>query len=149
MASIEVNDDEIVRALQKMKDAAGDISPALKEIGEILVESTKQRFASSQDPEGNLWVPNSKVTIDRKGKNRPLIDIGTLSEHIIYDVLVGNVLEIGSSMEYAAIQQFGGTKDEFPHLWGDIPSRPFLGISSADKEEILLIIEEHLADSMR
>lgn len=46
-------------------------------------------------------------------------------------------------MKYAAIQQFGGTKAQFPHLWGDIPARPFLPITPAgtlypaDREKIL------------
>jgi len=37
-----------------------------------------------------------------------------------------------------------GTKEEFPNLWGDIPGRPFLGISEQDKSDILAIIQRHL-----
>jgi len=48
-------------------------------------------------------------------------------------------------MEYAAMMQFGGTKSEFPNLWGDIPARPFLGISEDDKTDILTILERHLS----
>ncbi|MFK3602796.1 hypothetical protein [Pseudomonas sp. AP19] len=32
---------------------------------------------------------------------------------------------VGSDKPYAAMMQFGGGAD-FPHLWGDIPARPFL-----------------------
>ena len=39
-----------------------------------------------------------------------------------------NSVTVGNSAEYAAMQQFGGTKASFPHLWGDIPVRPFLPI---------------------
>ena len=35
---------------------------------------------------------------------------------------------IGNLMDYAAMQQFGGTKAQFPNLWGDIPARPFMPI---------------------
>ena len=49
-------------------------------------------------------------------------------------------------MEYAAMQQFGGIKSEFPHLWGDIPARPFLGVSESDAEEILAIVHDYLAN---
>ena len=49
-------------------------------------------------------------------------------------------------MAYAAMQQFGGTKSQFPHLWGDIPARPFLGISTADKQNIRDIIGSYLVE---
>jgi phage gpG-like protein len=49
-------------------------------------------------------------------------------------------------MVYAAMQQFGGTKAEFPHLWGDIPERPFLGVSD-DEKEILEIISDYLIEN--
>ncbi len=77
---------------------------------------------------------------------RPLIDEGTLMQQIEGNI-IGNTLEFGSSMEYAAMQQFGGTKNEFPFLWGDIPARPFLGISNDDEKAILSIIEEHILSS--
>lgn len=145
MISIIAKDMEIMDELQRLEHAAGDISPALKEIGEVLVESTKQRFVSGEGPDGQAWAENSPVTIDRKGRNKPLIDEGTLAEQLSYAV-TGNQLEVGSSMEYAAMQQFGGTKSEFPHLWGDIPARPFLGISESDAEEILAIVHDHLVN---
>lgn len=144
MISVIFHDKEIMQALQQLERSVGDISPALKEIGEVLVESTKQRFNSGEGPDGQAWAENSAVTIDRKGRNKPLIDEGTLAEQLRYEV-IGNQLEVGSSMEYAAMQQFGGTKSEFPHLWGDIPARPFLGISEADAAEILAIVHDHLA----
>ncbi len=52
---------------------------------------------------------------------------------------------LGSPMEYAAMQQFSGKKSEFPHLWGDIPARPFLGISKEDRQAILDIVEAYLS----
>jgi phage gpG-like protein len=77
---------------------------------------------------------------------RPLIDEGTLMQQI-EGRITGNSLDIFSSMEYAAMQQFGGTKNEFPFLWGDIPARPFLGISNDDEKAILSIIEDHILSS--
>ena len=88
-----------------------------------------------------------KYIWNRKGRNKPLVDHGTLMDMIKAEVH-GNVLEVGSPMEYAAMQQFGGEKSEFPNLWGDIPARPFLGISDADEKAILKIVEDHLLDSL-
>jgi len=55
-------------------------------------------------------------------------------------------LDVGSAMEYATLQQFGCITAEFPHLWSDIPARPFLGISEADAAGILAIVHDHLAN---
>jgi phage gpG-like protein len=50
---------------------------------------------------------------------------------------------VGSSMKYAAMQQYGGKKSAFPNLWGDIPARPFLPVmpdgSLYPQEERLII----------
>lgn len=119
----------------------------LKSIGEIVVEFTKNRFAVSQDPYGMPWAPNRPSTLEallgsdpknltskRKVSTRgtllligkkPLIgETKSLMSQFHWRV-EGNAVEIRSSMIYAAMQQFGGRKANFPHLWGDIPARPF------------------------
>jgi phage virion morphogenesis protein len=149
MIEIQFDDRDILRALQNLQQATDNLQPALTEIGERLTESTKQRFSSQTSPGGQRWPANSPVTIERKGLNQPLIDGGYLLEQIHYNLIGQDALEIGSPMEYAAMQQFGGTKSEFPHLWGDIPARPFLGISEADKNEILSILDRHLSEALR
>jgi phage gpG-like protein len=58
-------------------------------------------------------------------------------------------LLVGSNKEYAAMQQFGGTKAQFPHLWGDIPARPFMGVSDDDERELLALVHDHLLDAAR
>lgn len=68
---------------------------------------------------------------------------GSLAGQIGYNLERGSVV-IGSSMVYAAMQQFGGTKAQFPKLWGNIPPRPFLGISVDDERNILDILARHL-----
>lgn len=145
LIKVKIDDAEIIKALQRLLHATGDLSPAFKEIGEVLVESTKQRFESGTGPDGEKWPLNSVLsTLLYKDGDRPLINEGTLMEQIHYSLVGNNTLEIGSAMEYAAMQQFGGTKSEFPNLWGDIPARPFLGISNDDEAEILRIIEGFL-----
>lgn len=76
---------------------------------------------------------------------RPLIgESKSLSTQIHYQV-EGHVLFIGSPEVYAGMQQFGGEKAEFPHLWGDIPARPFLGVSDADAESMERTALDYLA----
>ena len=55
----------------------------------------------------------------------------------------GSSVEIGSNMPYSAVMQFGAKRGAFgqssngsPIPWGDIPARPFLGISSQDELNI-------------
>lgn len=58
-------------------------------------------------------------------------------------------VEIGSPKEYAAMQQFGGKKTVFKNLWGDIPSRKFLGVSDTDRIGILDIIAEYFDQAFK
>lgn len=69
---------------------------------------------------------------------------GTLGHTINFQLDGNSGVRIGSPLPYAAMQQFGGTKAQWPHLWGDIPARPFLGVSAADKTNILDIIGSYL-----
>ena len=158
MIDINIDLARLQAELTALARRLGDLGPVLRPIGEELVDSTKRRFDLGQGPDGRLWEPNSPATLARfthrvkgtmtkdrrlptkKGEARwdskkPLVDSGTLQEQIHYDVQ-GNTLFVGSSMEYAAMQQFGGAKAEFPHLWGDIPPRPFLGLSLDDEAMI-------------
>lgn len=164
--TITVDDAEVLAALVRLRSRTSNLGPVLMAIGEDLVASTRQRFATATAPDGTPWAANSEVTISRylgltkgnykkdgslskKGEARaaskkPLTgESKQLGQQIHYRV-EGNVLEVGSAMEYAAMQQFGGTKAQFPHLWGDIPARPFLGISAADRATIEETISDYL-----
>lgn len=165
MIEIKVENKSVINALERLARAAANPRPALLAIGESLVLSTKKRFETSTAPDGTRWAPNSQVTylmhlggaksnhrkdgrINSRGAEKvmgkkPLIRKGILSQQISYAV-DGNGLRIGSPMEYAAMQQFGGKKSKFPHLWGDIPARPFLGISDADEQMIVSTVDDYL-----
>lgn len=145
---VEFDDTEVRRMLQRLIDSGNNPRPALLEIGEELVDSTKARFNPGIGPDGTPWARNSPETILRKGRDKPLVDLGTLMEQIHYQLSGDDAVEIGSSMEYAAMQHFGGTKAEFPHLWGDIPGRPFIGISDTDEVKIIDIFNQYLQDQI-
>lgn len=145
MIEFEIDDHDILAALRRLQDHSANMSPALRKIGDKLKESTKQRFTSKTGPDGSAWLGNSDVTIERKGRDEALTDMGTLGNTIDYQLFGNDGVAIGSPLEYAAMMQFGGTKSEFPNLWGDIPARPFLGISDDDKTDILAIIDRHLS----
>lgn len=118
-------------------------APALRSIGEDIIERMKQRFSTSTAPDGAPWAANSETTLIKflqgksrggaKGKKREAVTATTkrpligesraLKTQLNYDV-TESVLSLGSPLRYAAMQHFGGKKAQFPHLWGDIPARP-------------------------
>lgn len=145
MITIEIKDDQITAALDGLVAQLGDMTKIMQDIGELLMTSTKDRFPKGEAPDGSTWAAKSPVTSG--SDRRPLFGpSGMLSSQIFYEAGTDSV-EVGSNMVYAAMMQFGGSKEAFPHLWGDIPARPFLGISEDDRTGILETVEEWLARS--
>lgn len=152
--TIEIKDDQISAALDRLSAALTNTLPLMQDLGEFLVNSTKQRFPTGRAPDGSVWAPKSPVTIAAQGgrktnrlDTRPLFGpSGALSSTINYEAFEDRVTW-GSPMVYAAMQQFGGRKSAFPHLWGDIPARPFIGISAEDQTGILDIMREYLSQA--
>lgn len=150
MITIEFNGAEAQGGLDALGQLMADMTPVFERIGEQLVRSTKRRFDAGEDPEGNAWLPKSQATLDKYARgndrvsSRPLHGPNlNLSRNIFHEASRDQVL-IGSPQDYAAMMHFGGTKAQFPHLWGDIPARPFLGVSDQDRSDISEIIGEWL-----
>ena len=152
MITITLEADDVLAALRRIEASGARLRPALAEIGEDLIESTKQRFASGTAPDDSSWAENQPSTIARKGHAKPLIgESRSLSTLIVKQFAGQNTLLVGSNMEYAAVQQFGAGKGQFgrtrrgaPIPWGDIPPRPFIGLSDQDREKALTVLEDHL-----
>jgi phage virion morphogenesis protein len=114
------------------------------------------------------------IALRRKGKGKggakPLLDTGRLRNSISYAV-DANSVTVGSNVVYARMQQFGakmgefgrysqlkrvrefglgtfkgsaGTQKGFPIPWGNVPPRPFLGLSADDRSDVLGILAAHL-----
>lgn len=162
MLTIQVQGlDTVQNQLRRLAERGANLTPLLKNMGEQVLNSTQERFESSTDPDGNRWASNSPVTfarllgsrhtnksgkINARGVSRvmskkPLILSHTLQGSIRYQ-LNGQSVMVGTNLVYAKMMHFGGTKSAFPHLWGDIPARPFLGISASDKQ----ILERMVVD---
>ncbi|HYW05015.1 MAG TPA: phage virion morphogenesis protein [Gammaproteobacteria bacterium] len=151
--TITVDDAQVLERLQQLLDTVTDPRPALRDAGEALLRSTRHRFDTQTAPDGHPWAPLSPATVARKKKNKDKILVldGYLRGTLNYQVVGGTTLELGSPMIYAGTQQFGAHKGQYgstrrgsPIPWGDIPARPFLGLSAGDKREVLAILQEHL-----
>lgn len=159
--SVTLDDKEVGSALQALLDAVGNMDPALKEIGDVLIDSTKQRFNTETAPDGTKWEENSIVTLlnyARPFKTKRVARIknkkaGTGESKQLRTQIFKNVsngeLEIGSPMIYAGTFHFGAKKGQYGKRtpWGDIPSREFLGLSEDDRESILDIVRDRFAFS--
>jgi phage gpG-like protein len=161
--SLTVENDQITPALQRIDAAMGNPLPLFQDLGEYLVKSSTDRFPTGRAPDGSVWAPKSPVTLAAYGARksnrldtRPLFGpSGALSSTIGYEAFSDRV-EWGSPMIYAAVQQFGAGKGAFgqtsrggPIPWGNIPARPFLGISAEDEPLMLDIVSEWIETAAR
>ena len=158
---VTIDDSEVVAALDRLAAAGRDLRPAMQEIGETLVSSTRERFRSETAPDGAPWAPLTAATRRRKERNkhRILTLEGHLSGGLDYRAGSDSV-EVGSPSIYAGTHQFGAPAGSFgetatgrPIPWGDIPARPFLvdaegDLAPDDEAAIRDILLEHLAGAV-
>lgn len=151
---VTLEDSEAVRALTRMVSRGRDMTPLMRDIGEHLLNTTRERFATQTAPDGTPWAPLSATTKRRKTRNveKVLTESGALRGHgLVYQASRDRV-EVGSPLIYAGTHQFGAERGSFgsmsngaPIPWGDIPARPFLGVSDDDEATIVRLIGDHLS----
>ena len=149
MSSISVRlDGEVDELLARLKQMSGiDKAGVMNAIAEGLRTSTVERFSSEKSPEGSKWKPSIRAT--RQGGK-------TLTK----SQADGTGAAVGTNLVYAATHQFGDERTirakkgrylrfqigdrwvSIPSVRVNIPSRPFLGISKEDEEEIKAILDE-------
>lgn len=153
MITVELDIDTraITDALHGLEKSGRNPQPALEQIGEYLIKTTKQRFNTKTAPDGSSWADNSATTIARKGSNNPLIGESKDLNREFHAQASRDHVIIGNSADYSAVQHFGAKKGQFgkssrggPIPWGDIPARPYLGLSKEDELAIIDILNEYL-----
>lgn len=172
MLEITYNDGSIQAMLNRIVAATQNTEPAMRTIGEVVMEISKRSFDNSASPDGTPWAPNTQATIlrymaqfsgnykkdgtlSKKGVTRlaskkPLIGQSRDLQRQFSYAATSDSVTITNSMVYAAMQQFGGTKQQFPHLWGDIPARPFMpieeggGVMQEAEAEIIQVMQDYL-----
>ena len=154
---VEFDDAEVRRALDRLAKAGADLTPAMREIGEVLESSAKERFVDQASPDGTPWAPLSEHTKRRKKRNKDkiLTRDGFLRGNLTFQAGADSV-EVGSPLIYAGTHQFGAPAGSFaPGIpWGDIPARPFLAdadgrLAPADEDAVSEIVLDHLARAVQ
>lgn len=162
--SIEIQDEIVRRWLGKLEREVGNLQPALEEISDGLEQSAKLRIRSSGPaPDGTPWAPLSPVTLALRRKHgkgaKPLQDKGAsgLMGSITHRATATEAV-VGTNLDYARMLQQGAKRGEFglgrylkrkgtfPIPWGDVPGRPYLGVSREDRGDILGIIRRRLLE---
>ena len=147
--SIQINSQQVINALGVLNSQLANMQPAFNSIGQVLKTNIRLGFADQRSPDGINWAALSPVTIANRRNNSdvPLNDTGVLKNS--FTVNTGaTFIEVGTAEPQAALMNFGGTKGQFSHLWGDIPARPFMPTAELPTQwtqDIMDIIEQHLS----
>lgn len=126
---------DISRYLQQIGNAGFVNKTLFLAIGEVLRKSTKARFSKQQAPDGTPWQPLSPQYAAYKRKRGYGKKILKMRGHLrrLPTVQATDVsVSIGSNRIYAAMHQYGGRT-----RFGQIPARPYLGISDEDEQAIM------------
>ncbi|VXC72103.1 putative Phage virion morphogenesis (tail completion) protein [Pseudomonas sp. 8Z] len=150
MLDVEVSDSQVGELLAKLAERMGDLRTPLEDIREYLHQSTDERFRQQVGPDGSPWAPLAPSTLARKKGPRTLRESGDLQDTLRGQVQ-GDELLFGTDRPYGAVHQFGQragasgrNRRGSPIPWGDIPARPYLGLSAEDETEVLAIVESWL-----
>lgn len=139
--SSQVNFNPAIVAINNKIAQLQNMTPALNQIGQMAVASTRYRITNSKtDPSGAAWRPMTRATVRQRARrgtlaNGLLWDTGRLLRSINYR-LVKNTVQVYSSVPYAQYLQFGTTR---------MPARKFLGWSNADIANMSMIVNAFLA----
>jgi phage gpG-like protein len=159
MILIEIDDHEVLQALEELRRRTSNMTPAMHTIGQALMEGSRERIFSGRDWTGQPFAPNSPATLARKKGNKPLINEKTfVTSRLFYKASADSVI-VGASADQAAVLQFGAKKGAFGATkrgakipWGDIPARRYLPIredgqlDDTARSLILDAIRAYLAD---
>jgi phage virion morphogenesis protein len=157
MFTVELDHQRVQDALRKVEWAVGDLAPLMRGIAAELGSQTEENFEEEGRPD---WADLSDVTTTRREKNGNWpgqmlqVSAAGLAASVTTHATDSSAL-VGSNKPYAAMMQFGGDKSEFPHLWGDIPGRPYLPMNAEGElqpeteEAILELAVSHLEKAAR
>ncbi|KAB7624324.1 phage virion morphogenesis protein [Alkalilimnicola sp. S0819] len=131
-----------LRSLDKRLEKLGDLDREglLEGLGAEGESQTRRRIQEEKrGPDGAAWPDwSARYAGTRHGGHSLLLGEGDLLDSIQSRVSGGRV-EWGSNLVYAAIHQFGGAG-----VGSNIPERAYLGISSANEEDLDAVVDDWL-----
>ena len=128
--------DEIIRRLGDLYFDSAKMQKFSRMAGAEMVYQTEERFYNQHDLQRQPWLPSLRAIED---EGDTLRDTGRLMASLTYIALPDGV-KWGTNVVYARMMHYGCKKAIFPHLWGDIPARPYMGMNDNDRASVLNII---------
>jgi len=153
---LTLDDRELAGVPAQLIHAAADLRAPFNQFGDYLDRVTRDRFDAQEAPDGTPWAELRDSTIEHKSKNEDLILVldGYLRDTLDHQE-TSDSFAFGTDRLYGAAQQFGmpqgyagRTSRGAPIPWGDIPPRPYLGLSADDRRELLAILRDYLAGAV-
>ena len=131
------NAAEVDAAFRKLQATLHDLTPVFQDIGEAMLNVTRERFNTQTAPDGTPWKPLSPAyaLVKKPNPDKILTRYGRLRGTLTYQAGPKEV-RIGTPLIYGATHQFGR---------GAIPARPFLGLSAEDRNDLLDALNDYLA----
>ncbi len=157
---VQYEDNEVLTALNRLLAAGRNLNPLMKIIASHLEDTIEEAFKTETSPEGKKWQALSEVTKDHRAKQKKrtgeILQLsGELARSIVSRHDATSAIA-GTNIKYATTHQFGAKKGEFgrfsiiktrqvvPIPWGDIPARPFLGVSKQTRVQINNAVRRHI-----
>lgn len=154
---VQIADAPLKAALRRLARTmpAGDMTPAMQQLGRVLKTGAQLRFRTGKGPDGTAWKKSLRAATQG---GQTLRDQGLLANSITWEASRSSVA-VGTNLIYAPIHQFGGTIRassattlRFRLATGQwvspkavtMPARPFLGASEGDRAELLRVLQAHL-----
>lgn len=171
---VTVQDQEVRAGLARLLAKVANPAPALMEIGEELIISTRKTLDSGHGPNGEAWPANSATTLERKlgkiqskksnvtkpgglsargrrahGLQKVLFETGALHDRLAKQLVDGgHGILVGTNEPYGAAQQFGNPGNRMYNSPrghpAPIPPRVWLGVSPPARAQILTILGDYL-----
>lgn len=130
-------------SLEQIKERSQDMSTVFGDIGEYLRLSHQDRWQAQIASDHRPWLPlspkyaASEAKLKSKGPDKILTFSGHLKD--LHYQTSKQQLRLGTNKDYGAAHQFGSSTK-------GIPARPFLGISTEDRTEIMRLLRVFIAE---
>lgn len=164
--TVGLYDAKPLAALSSIEASLDDMTEVMDSIGAALVNSAVERIiVTNAGPDGEAWEPSHRV---KEHGGKTLYDTSLLARSLTH-LPEPHQVRVGTNVPYASVMQFGAERGEFgaaigrsdptarrpwsqdyftPLPWGDIPARPYLGVSSGDLKTIGDIVEVHFGSAL-
>ena len=148
---IELTIAEATDLIERLENRLGDLTPAMKGVGEYMLLRARERFDDEVDPSGQKWqaLEPSTVRSKQRRKTKPgkrarvraeatdiLRESNLLRDTIAYNADSTSV-RVGTPQEYGIFHQSDEPRSK-------IPPRKFLGVNAEDLVEIDAIVSDYL-----